>query len=132
MTDYPLVKAKEQLSRLIDKALAGEEVTITRHGKPVVDLRPRSASGQGRPKSALIDEIAAWPGGEKGRIHASQPGGKFLVIAASLPFSRLKINDADYRRLVNLSQKDQDATEPLRSAYRGTRRAMRPGVFIAR
>jgi prevent-host-death family protein len=59
MTDYPLVKAKEQLSRLIDKALAGEEVTITRHGKPVVDLRPRSASGQGRPKSALIDEIAS-------------------------------------------------------------------------
>jgi prevent-host-death family protein len=59
MTDYPLVKAKEQLSRLIDKALAGEEVTITRHGKPVVDLRPRLASGQGRPMSALIDEIAA-------------------------------------------------------------------------
>jgi prevent-host-death family protein len=59
MTDYPLVKAKEQLSRLIDKALAGEEVTITRHGKPVVDLRPRGAGGQGHPTSALIDEIAA-------------------------------------------------------------------------
>jgi prevent-host-death family protein len=59
MTDYPLVKAKEQLSRLIDKALAGEEITITRHGKPVVELRPRSASGHGRPMSALIDEIAA-------------------------------------------------------------------------
>jgi len=59
MTDYPLVKAKEQLSRLIDKVLAGEEVTNTRHGKPVVDLRPRSATGRGRPPGALIDEIAA-------------------------------------------------------------------------
>jgi antitoxin (DNA-binding transcriptional repressor) of toxin-antitoxin stability system len=52
-------KAKEQLSRLIDKVLAGEEVTNTRHGKPVVDLRPRSATGRGRPPGALIDEIAA-------------------------------------------------------------------------
>ena len=59
MTTYPLAKAKEQLSRLIDKALAGEEITITRHGKPVVDLRPRSVTGEGRPSQALIDEIAA-------------------------------------------------------------------------
>ena len=59
MTTYPLAKAKEQLSSLIDKALAGEEVTITRHGKPVVDLRPRSVIGQGRPTLALIEEIAA-------------------------------------------------------------------------
>lgn len=40
MSSYPIAKAKEQLSRLIDEALAGETVTITRHGKPVVELRP--------------------------------------------------------------------------------------------
>lgn len=40
MSSYPIAKAKEQLSRLIDEALAGESVTITRHGKPVVELRP--------------------------------------------------------------------------------------------
>jgi antitoxin (DNA-binding transcriptional repressor) of toxin-antitoxin stability system len=39
MSSYPIAKAKEQLSRLIDEALAGETVTITRHGKPVVELR---------------------------------------------------------------------------------------------
>ncbi|WP_330084059.1 type II toxin-antitoxin system prevent-host-death family antitoxin [Methylocystis iwaonis] len=40
MSSYPIAKAKEQLSRLIDEALSGETVTITRHGKPVVELRP--------------------------------------------------------------------------------------------
>jgi prevent-host-death family protein len=40
MSSYPIAKAKEQLSRLIDEALAGETVTITRHGRPVVELRP--------------------------------------------------------------------------------------------
>ncbi|KAF2991094.1 type II toxin-antitoxin system Phd/YefM family antitoxin [Methylocystis sp. MJC1] len=40
MSSYPIAKAKEQLSRLVDEALSGETVTITRHGKPVVKLRP--------------------------------------------------------------------------------------------
>ncbi len=40
MTTYPVAAAKEQLSRLIDEVLAGDTVTITRHGKPVVELRP--------------------------------------------------------------------------------------------
>jgi len=33
-----LYAAKTQLSRLIDKAAEGEEVVITRHGKPVAKL----------------------------------------------------------------------------------------------
>ncbi len=40
MAIYPLAQAKDQLSRLIDEALRGEIVTITRHGKPVVTLSP--------------------------------------------------------------------------------------------
>ncbi|WP_159732458.1 type II toxin-antitoxin system Phd/YefM family antitoxin [Methylosinus sp. Ce-a6] len=40
MPSYSIAKAKEQLSRLIDESLRGEIVTITRHGKPVVELRP--------------------------------------------------------------------------------------------
>jgi prevent-host-death family protein len=32
--------AKTQLSRLIDRAAAGEEVVITRHGRPVARLVP--------------------------------------------------------------------------------------------
>ena len=40
MAIYPLAQAKDQLSRLIDEALRGEIVTITRHGKAVVTLSP--------------------------------------------------------------------------------------------
>ncbi|CCJ08826.1 type II toxin-antitoxin system Phd/YefM family antitoxin [Methylocystis sp. SC2] len=40
MSSYPIAKAKEQLSRLIDKALASETVKIIRHSKPVVEPRP--------------------------------------------------------------------------------------------
>ena len=40
MTTYSVADAKNRLPTLIDKALAGEEVIITRRGKPVVELRP--------------------------------------------------------------------------------------------
>jgi prevent-host-death family protein len=40
MGTYSLAQAKDQLSRLVDEALSGEIVTITRHGKPVVSLTP--------------------------------------------------------------------------------------------
>jgi prevent-host-death family protein len=36
---YSVATTKDQLSSLIDKALAGEEVIITRHGTPTVELR---------------------------------------------------------------------------------------------
>lgn len=37
-TQVNVHEAKSQLSRLIERVLAGEEVTIARAGKPVVDL----------------------------------------------------------------------------------------------
>ncbi len=39
MTYYSVATTKDKLSSLIDKALAGEEVIITRHGKPTVEIR---------------------------------------------------------------------------------------------
>jgi prevent-host-death family protein len=44
MATYTLAQAKDQLSRLVDEALAGKPVTITRHGKPVVELLPTQAA----------------------------------------------------------------------------------------
>jgi prevent-host-death family protein len=38
MPNYSVATTKDKLSSLIDKALAGEEVVITRHGKPTVSL----------------------------------------------------------------------------------------------
>ena len=44
MTTYSVADAKNGLPRLIDRALGGEEVIISRHGKPVAELRPLSTS----------------------------------------------------------------------------------------
>ena len=40
MSNHSVAEAKSRLSDLIDRALDGEAVVITRHGHPVVELRP--------------------------------------------------------------------------------------------
>ena len=44
MTAYSVADAKTNLPRLIDRAVGGEEVIITRHGKPVAELRAAGAA----------------------------------------------------------------------------------------
>ena len=47
---YRVAEAKNTLPDLIDRMLQGEEVIITRHGKPVAELKPaslRAAPGRG-------------------------------------------------------------------------------------
>ena len=55
MASYSVADAKNSLPRLIDKALEGEEVVITRHGKPVVELKPAS-----KPAVSREEAIAAF------------------------------------------------------------------------
>lgn len=50
MSRHSVAEAKNQLPKLIDRALAGEEVTITRRGEPVVRLVPEAA-----PKGLIMD-----------------------------------------------------------------------------
>jgi antitoxin (DNA-binding transcriptional repressor) of toxin-antitoxin stability system len=38
MPRYSVATTRNNLSQLIDKAVAGEEVIITRHGKPTVNM----------------------------------------------------------------------------------------------
>jgi antitoxin (DNA-binding transcriptional repressor) of toxin-antitoxin stability system len=40
MAEYSVAEAKAKLSELIDRAEKGEAVTITRHGKAVVEMKP--------------------------------------------------------------------------------------------
>ena len=40
MSRYSVAEAKNQLSKLIDRALKGEGVVVTRRGQPVVELKP--------------------------------------------------------------------------------------------
>ncbi len=56
-------EAKTQLSKLIERALAGEEVVIARHGEPAVRLTP-VASVSGKSRRDIIGFLAGevrWP-----------------------------------------------------------------------
>lgn len=45
--------AKNQLSDLLHRAEAGEQIVLTRHGKPVVELRPHEKKRNGINFAAL-------------------------------------------------------------------------------
>jgi len=53
MSTYSVAEAKNRLPALIDKAIEGEEVVITRHGKPVAELRPSGQRGAKSSKAML-------------------------------------------------------------------------------
>ncbi|MGH6943804.1 MAG: type II toxin-antitoxin system Phd/YefM family antitoxin [Geminicoccaceae bacterium] len=53
MATVSVYEARAALSRLIERALAGEEIIITRRGKPVVELRPCSGDRPRRKPGAL-------------------------------------------------------------------------------
>lgn len=55
MGRHSVVEAKNQLSELIDRALKGEGVVITRHGQPVVELKPITA-----PAKPIGSDSADW------------------------------------------------------------------------
>ena len=69
MSTTNVADAKVQLARLIEKALAGEEIVISKHGKPLVklvpygrDTRPRNLSvrvWEGEVKLAEDDALPA-------------------------------------------------------------------------
>ncbi len=70
MPTYSVAETKDNLSALIDRALAGEEVVITRRGKEMVELRPRN--------SPSIDIVAATD-----RLEARLAGRPRLAIPTS-------------------------------------------------
>jgi prevent-host-death family protein len=67
MAEYSVAEAKNSLPALIEKAEAGEHVVITRHGHPVVELRPvaavkpRSVSSYAWLKQSLTEAEAGRP-----------------------------------------------------------------------
>jgi prevent-host-death family protein len=58
MGTHSVAEAKNRLPELIDRALKGEGIVITRHGRPVVELKPIPEPA--RPVSAAdLDWLAA-------------------------------------------------------------------------
>ena len=45
MTEIGMHEAKTHLSQLVERALAGEEIVVTRRGKPAVRLAPVAQTG---------------------------------------------------------------------------------------
>jgi antitoxin (DNA-binding transcriptional repressor) of toxin-antitoxin stability system len=75
MTTYSVAEAKNNLSELIDRALNGEGVTITRHGKPVIEFRPVPM-----PVGPVSDADLQWLAANRLRPHAApaDDAGKLL------------------------------------------------------
>lgn len=75
MSQHSVADAKSHLSDLIDRAMDGENVVITRHGRPVAELRaiPQPA----RPVSiADLDWLAAHRVGKVARHNAGSLLGR--------------------------------------------------------
>jgi prevent-host-death family protein len=53
-----VLEAKNRLSELLDRVERGEQVTITRHGKPVATLQPSQPAYDPKAFEALIAENA--------------------------------------------------------------------------
>lgn len=69
MGTHSVAEAKDRLPELIDRALEGESVVITRHGHPVVELRAIPAHP--RPiTDADLDCLAAQRTGPLGSVDA--------------------------------------------------------------
>lgn len=57
--DISVTAAKAQLTELVRRAEAGEEIVLTRHGKPAARLVPAAPPPDERARRALIASIQA-------------------------------------------------------------------------
>ena len=57
MSQYSVAAAKDGLSSLIDKALRGEEVIITRRGQAVVEVRALTSGNPARTRREWLDHL---------------------------------------------------------------------------
>lgn len=58
MESISVREAREQISRILDRVQAGEDVLILRRGKPVAKLvRPAPAKVEFQPRASLRDEL---------------------------------------------------------------------------
>jgi prevent-host-death family protein len=59
MAQYGVAEAKNNFTHLLDRVEAGENITITRHGKPVAELRaaPKQTLEERR---AALKALAEW------------------------------------------------------------------------
>jgi len=57
MASYSVAEAKDRLPALLAAAERGEQVTITRRGKPIVEFKPVQPAAEKRVSRESIDEL---------------------------------------------------------------------------
>lgn len=57
MTHIGVYDAKASMSKLIERALAGEKITITVHGKPTVELVPVTTETEAERRRAAATDL---------------------------------------------------------------------------
>ena len=77
MSTHSVVEAKNQLSKLIDLALKGEGVVITRRGQPVVELKP-IITGAAKPRRVTEADLEWLRARRVGRKMAKTDAGTFV------------------------------------------------------
>ncbi len=84
MSTHSVAEAKNKLPELIDRALKGEGIVITRHGHPVAELRPIPA-----PERRITDEDIAW-------LDAHRVGSHPAAIEAGTLVSTMRDEDDEH------------------------------------
>ena len=78
MSSHSVAEAKERFPELVELALRGEPVVITRDGKPVAELRPVAVAAVGSP--LVTAEALAWLDRVRvGRLDPNAPDAGTLV-----------------------------------------------------
>ena len=75
MSTHSVDEAKNRLPELIERALKGEDVVITRHGRPVVKLKPVPAPARSVSR-ADVDWLAAH---RVGRVTDGEDAGTLVT-----------------------------------------------------
>jgi prevent-host-death family protein len=76
MASHSIAEAKKRLPELIDRALRGEDVVITRGGHPVIALKPISPP----PRRITLEDIAWLDAHKVGRTVPAENTGKLVSL----------------------------------------------------
>lgn len=80
-----VTEAKGQLTELVRRAEAGEEVVLTRHGHPAVRLVPIRAASDGKSRRALLEAVRASAAGKVSPGPTAERSQDFLYGEDGLP-----------------------------------------------
>ena len=80
-----VTEAKGQLTELVRRAEAGDEVILTRHGHPAVRLVPVKARAEGRSRRELLERVRASGAGKAAGGPSAAKSQDFLYDESGMP-----------------------------------------------